>query len=201
MRFFAFWAVLFGWPLLAGAQTMDAVVDSLVGTHLFEFQEKTSGGKTVGCSWEFSLLHRDYAYAKGGPVQLLGSFTIFFESGKVPSLGVKVGGKDVTFPGRTTNFSWFDVPFATLRANGRSMAGREQVKFQCEDRHSRCIGYVNEAMADILDAIAADRIEFLYSRREGGLDAQAKLAIAQVKDGGDQLGNGINCIQRQLRGR
>jgi hypothetical protein len=126
----------------------------------------TSGGHTIGCSLEYTMIIADRVYRSGGMVGLIGAYA-WMAGRDVPGIAgmFKLGAVDFDQNMRPTRFK----PATTaLRIGGKPFL--PQAPMPCEEDHNVCGAYSTDGSLAVLTAMWDGPIEIGFNRRRGSFD-------------------------------
>jgi hypothetical protein len=136
--------------------------------------ERAIEGHLNACELTYLVGFADHIYRKGDIVILRGAVSMsaaVTAPDKPPFITFKVTAFDVV--GGTPQFT--PLHYGYLSANGQSYAGKEYVKFPCDDG-GLCMGYSLIENVDLAMAIS-DGFEINVNRSKGGSDVRVPVHI------------------------
>jgi hypothetical protein len=155
--------------LLAAIELPAVAADKPVHTET-TFRVDTSGGVTMACSLDFSILYQDYAYRQGALAMVSGSLT-WIDSGRNLNLGFKLAGVDVPDGKKgETESKHFYVNLGSLAIDGQTIAAAALNR--AEDKRDFLGAYVLPNSANFLFALNDHKTSISFNREDKGVDVQ-----------------------------
>ena len=157
------------------------------------FARLTAEGKLIGCELEFQHSYLDNRSQGGMPVALNGSFSVQFNSGKVPGYMLKINA--MTFDPESTNWKLVKPAFSTALINGRNFDLNKITEFTCESG-GRCVGYGDSDFGLMRTLISKPSLDatILLSLVKDGIDYRFSLSdLAKHSKKADDLANFKRC--------
>ena len=126
----------------------------------------TSGGHTIGCSLEYTMIIADRVYRSGGMVGLIGAYA-WMAGRDTPGIAgmFKLGAVDFDNNMRPSRFR----PATTaLRIGGKLFM--PEAAMPCEEDHDVCGAYSTNGSLAVFKAMWNGPIEIGYNRKQGSFD-------------------------------